>query len=194
MTIEVHIFNTKNVSLEQLLESIYFLDKTKFDNFTHLETKKEKIVSEIFKRKYIGEYQFNEFNKPISKDKFFNISHSKGYVAFVMDDVPIGIDIEKIRDVDPALIDFVSSEEEQKYIRSAENFYEIWTNKEALVKAIGTGIKQRINEIPGLPLNSIEEFNSKIYYNKTIKCDDLIITISRESNIDFNVKIIKEVI
>lgn len=192
MTIEVHIFNTKNVSLEQLLESNYFLDKTKFDNFTHLEIKKEKIVSEIFKRKYIGEYSLNEFNKPISKDKFFNISHSKGYVAFVMDVVPIGIDIEKIRDFNPKLIDFISNEEEQKYIRSAGNFYEIWTNKEALVKACGSGIKQKINTIPSLPLNSFKEYNSKIYYNKTIKCDDLIITVSRESKEDFEIKIIWE--
>lgn len=74
---------------------------------------------------------------------FISIAHSDKYVACAVSDVPVGIDIEKIRDVSPALCARVCVDEELEYIAkgdTATRFFEIWTGKEAYFKMLGTGI------------------------------------------------------
>lgn len=156
------------------------------------ETKKEKAVSLILKNKYIGEYSLNENGKPISKDCFFNISHSKGYVVFIKDDVPIGVDIEKIRPVEDDLKEYISSKEEKEYIKDEKSFYEVWTNKESLTKCIGTGIKEKIKDIPSIPINNVKSYKNKKYRSKTIKYLDLVISITRENESPFEINIKEE--
>lgn len=196
MVVKIHIYNSLDIPLDVLLNSRYLstLEKNSFDKYKNMEVKKEKIVSSIFKNKYIGEYHLNECGKPVSDDKYFNISHSHGCVAFVKDDVPIGIDVEKIRDVEIEMVNYISNEEEKNYIHDNESFYEIWTNKEALVKAKGTGIKTKPRDIIGLPINDKRIFDGDIYFNKTIRYEDYIITVSRKKDIDFDLEIIKEII
>lgn len=196
MILRVYLSNTQEIDVDTLLKSKYIssLEEPYFAKYKNIEVKKEKIMSTIFKNKYIGKYHLNEFGKPISDSKYFNISHSHGYVCFIMSDSPIGIDIEKIRDVKEDMINYISSAEERKYIHDNESFYEIWTNKEALVKAIGTGIKTRPNNIVGLPINGIREYENKSYFNKTIKVDDFIISVSKEGRDGYDLEIINEVI
>ncbi len=196
MTINIYVFNSKDVLLDTLLTSRYLstLEKVSFDKYTNLETKKEKIVSSIFKNKYIGEYHLNEFNKPVSENKYFNISHSHGFVVFVMDDVPVGIDVEKIRDVKNDLIEYISNEEDKRYIHDNISFYEIWTSKEAILKAFGSGLNTNPKNIISLPINAKRVFNGHVYSNKTIRYEDFIITVSRQADEDFDLKIINEII
>ena len=111
-----------------------------------------------------------------------------------MDQVPVGIDIEKIKPVEEDLKEFVSNEEEKLYIHDDQSFFEVWTNKESLVKANGKGINKKPNTIPGLPINGLRVYENKTFFNKTIKYKDLIITISRESSDDFDIGIVKEAI
>lgn len=187
-------FDTSNVTIDDLLKSSYLSskDKLSFEKYKIDETKKEKIVSTIFKNKYVGEYEINEHGKPISENKFFNISHSHGYVVFVLDNAPIGIDIEQIRSFNQNLIDFVSNDEEKKYIHDDTSFFEIWTNKEALVKALGTGIKIRPNQIPALPLNSQRVYDGKKYFNKTIIFNGYVISVSSNSDELFEIEMVQE--
>ncbi len=194
--LKVIFVDTNTNSLESLLSSKYLSleNKKEISRFLLEETKKEKAASFILKNKYIGEYHLNEFNKPISDKYEFNISHSKGVVVFIKDNTPIGIDIEKIREVETDLIDYISNDEEKEYITNKEKFYEIWTNKESLVKCIGTGIVDKIKEIPSLPLNSKKEYKNKTFYSKTIKYLDYIISISRQENKPFDIKIVEEIL
>lgn len=76
---------------------------------------------------------------------YFNISHSGDMVACALSNNPIGIDIEKIREIDDKLIHFVCTDEELEYVCSdielkTQRFFEIWTAKEAYFKCYGTGI------------------------------------------------------
>lgn len=92
---------------------------------------------------HIGEMEFlyNEHGKPyIEGGPFFSISHCKEGIAVAIDDQPIGIDIEAIRNVDQDLILRTMNEEEQKQIHSNQDFTRLWTQKEAIVKAQGVGI------------------------------------------------------
>ena len=93
---------------------------------------------------HIGEMEFlyNEHGKPyIEGGPYFSISHCKEGIAVVIDDQPVGIDIETIRHADEELIQRTMNEEEQKQIRTDRDFIRFWTQKEAVVKAQGTGIE-----------------------------------------------------
>ena len=185
MELKIYLFDSTNISSDELLNSPYISDveKASFEKYKIEEVKKEKIISTIFKNKYIGEYYLNERGKPICDKCCFNISHSYGVVVFIMDEVPIGIDIEKIRKVDNKLKDFITNEQEKRYINNDEKFFEIWTNKESLLKAHGCGIT-------GLPIKGERVYENKIYINKTIRYKDYVITVSRQSNEDYSLKIV----
>lgn len=88
----------------------------------------------------------NEFGKPYLPDQpYFSISHCKNGLLVAIDDNPIGVDIECIRHASDQLIDYTMSPEEATAIRSAgcpdRAFSALWTQKEALLKMVGTGIQ-----------------------------------------------------
>lgn len=75
----------------------------------------------------------------------FSISHTRNAVAAAVSDKPVGVDVEKVRDVSGSLAKRVFSENEMAWLNgTAENknrrFFDIWTKKEALVKYHGTGL------------------------------------------------------
>jgi len=86
----------------------------------------------------------------------FSISHTKTAMAVAIDWQPVGIDIEAVvsadRISDAHFLSRTMSAQEQQRIRAAADprllFTELWTQKEALVKALGTGIN--MDTLPGL--------------------------------------------
>lgn len=74
----------------------------------------------------------------------FSISHADHCVAFACGDTPIGVDVERISDPEIAVTElcFVSGELEYFQKSYAQNiaFYKIWTQKEAYIKMLGTGL------------------------------------------------------
>ncbi len=90
-------------------------------------------------------------------DIFVSLSHSGGRVAAAVSDRPIGIDIERIRPVSQKL----KSRVYKKIPETDEDFFRVWTVKEAYLKA--TGIK--FSDMLALDINSIDEntiINSEI--------------------------------
>jgi 4'-phosphopantetheinyl transferase len=94
----------------------------------------------------------------------FNISHSGEFIVFIYDDQAIGVDIEKIEDIDYASIsDYFHPEEKAQLMHSVAKknlFYTLWAKKEALLKAVGVGIS---NEMANF--NCLEK--SIVYENQT---------------------------
>lgn len=93
---------------------------------------------------------------PLFPNVFFNISHSKNYAIIAISKNPLGIDIEYIN-CDFVFNDMVSSvcnENEMNALNSSFNkhltFYKLWTRKEAIVKATGTGIDDTLINIEAL--------------------------------------------
>lgn len=74
----------------------------------------------------------------------FSISHSERIICGVYADSDIGIDVECIREIDIDQYRKALSEQEYDLIRSSEDslstFYRIWTRKEAILKAEGSGL------------------------------------------------------
>lgn len=86
-------------------------------------------------------FEYNGQGKPFLPDgPFFSISHCKAGIAIATDDKPVGIDIEAIRHADEELIARTMNAGEQKQIHNDRDFTRLWTQKEAVVKAEGTGI------------------------------------------------------
>lgn len=104
----------------------------------------------------------NEFSKPALAPQHnranihFNLSHSGQYVIIGLSKHPIGVDIEwiNINFKHQNLLPHYFSTTEAALINEAPNpsaaFYNNWTRKEALVKAIGIGLTGDILDLPCL--------------------------------------------
>ena len=97
---------------------------------------------------------YNEHSKPYfvhHPEVFFNLSHCKNGIAVVVDNAPVGIDIESFHRENEALVQRTMNADEIEVIRSAScptaAFTQLWTMKEAVVKLRGTGITDDLHGI-----------------------------------------------
>lgn len=88
------------------------------------------------------ENDINGAPKP-SNGFYWSLSHKPGYVAGVVASLPVGIDIEGIRPVRPALFAKVMDERERRLANTISDklFYRFWTSKETVLKAVGVGLR-----------------------------------------------------
>ena len=96
----------------------------------------------------LAQVQFKDKGKPFipNSDIHFNISNTKGAVITIIHDAPIGIDLERIREPRENIYERVFCKEEIDFIHSAEDFTNLWTRKEAVVKLFGGGISMGLKE------------------------------------------------
>lgn len=130
------------------------------------------IIARSYLRKILGDYlsidpidvkiSLNKFGKPtLLSENFesikFNLSHSGDFIvyAFNISD-EVGIDIEMMNNyIDHTQIaeNYFSSDEiiylnsSKDQLEITERFFRIWTRKEALLKAIGTGLLPDLRKI-----------------------------------------------
>jgi 4'-phosphopantetheinyl transferase len=88
----------------------------------------------------------------------FNLSHSGDCIALALADVPVGLDVERLREQRdfPGLLQRVFHPVERERMRAHGQplaaFYQAWTRKEAFLKALGTGISFRLQACAIEPL------------------------------------------
>lgn len=93
----------------------------------------------------LAEIVYNDYQRPYFNDGFdFNISHSGNRVVGCATlNGKVGIDIELMKPINLNYNDYFTPTEQQN-IRTAKNpdteFFNYWTRKEALLKAVGTGV------------------------------------------------------
>ena len=124
-------------------------------------------------RKGVSEKEilYEEYGKPyfFREDFHFNLSHSGEYVFCVYDNMPIGIDLQKVKVKMPDHTGKILSEDEKKYLASLNEmervsaFYRIWAGKESIIKWDGRGLR--------LPLQNIsvtdrDRILSQIYFEE----------------------------
>lgn len=93
---------------------------------------------------------------PDNPDCHINAAHSGNWIVVAMSKVSVGVDVEKIVP-DFSFQDVTThsfSAPERQYIEADANpplrFYQLWTRKEALVKATAKGIDNDFSQIPAL--------------------------------------------
>jgi 4'-phosphopantetheinyl transferase len=116
---------------------------------------KKMLMDLHFQPELLGHYAINEMGKPyIPGFHPFNITHSGQVVAcaVLLNEGSIGIDVEKIREIEVPNFTKQFSAPEMMQILSSKNpkttFFEYWTMKEAVMKADGRGMR--------IPLHSIK--------------------------------------
>lgn len=92
----------------------------------------------------------DEKGKPFAEvPSYFSITHSGEWVAVAVSERPVGIDMEKIRPVDPRLGERIGAK--------PERFFEEWTAKEAHFKIYGNPNFKEIDYRTLSPLHFYEE-------------------------------------
>lgn len=189
---KVRVFATKIDTSKSFLEYENFLDLISEQRQQNISKKlfdKDKIsslFSELLLFKVLKDYYYlnpsdliikkTKYNKPYLANidnVHYNISHSGDWVVCAVSPVPVGVDIEKIVDIDFSLISkYYSTKEIHEFKKVPKQhklacFYNLWTLKESYIKAVGMGLS--------IPLDSfsiIKESNSfklvsqnKVNYN-----------------------------
>lgn len=102
-------------------------------------------------------YGYSAYQKPYLKSNpelKFNLSHSEDHALIAITrNAEVGIDIEKIKNFDTRPVEtliFSKTEAEQlESVSEAERlhaFYSIWTQKEAVIKALGMGLSSSMTD------------------------------------------------
>lgn len=220
--IHIYIFNLNEI-LESEYPNKDSLsdDEIKRVNKLKFESDKQRALKTYFiRRKILSAYtdispekiifKYNVHGKPYFTDgnNFgikFNYSHSQDLLLFAIClDNEIGVDMELIKDLPDLknLAENYFSQEEFRYYQSFKSpeeklffYYKIWTRKEALLKAIGTGLTENLKElnVPG----KIEKDNSKLivnYYKKNWTICDLKVPKNFIGSLAYNSEVPKELI
>ena len=100
------------------------------------------------------EFFYGEHQKPFLKNYpgwHFNLSHCKNAVCCVLSRKEVGIDIEEIKEYKESLAEYICNEQELNLLHCSDNqadeFYKLWTRKEAVFKKFGSGITKDIKNV-----------------------------------------------
>lgn len=116
--------------------------------------------------KEMPEFEYNEHGKPFLTNYpnwYFSLSHCRTAVCCVLSNKEVGIDIEKIASYKESLANYVCNAEELVTLQNSKNkaneFYRLWTRKEAVFKMFGSGITKEIKDILYTPNTNVESHN-----------------------------------
>lgn len=132
--------------------------------FKHEQGRKENVLAYRLLCKALGDeygmmeqpvFEYNEHGKPFiasHPEIHFNLSHCKRAVACIVSSKGrVGIDVECTDRYREGVARYVLSDEEfERVVKSADRdveFAKYWTQKEALVKMLGTGITDDLKSI-----------------------------------------------
>lgn len=131
------------------------------------------------------EFEKNKYGKPYLKNHdnyYFNISHSGDWVVCAIDDEEIGIDVEKIKDIDLAIAQrYFSPKEyanlqEQPESNKYSYFFDLWSLKESYIKAAGMGLSLSLSSFSvlisddGIELDTENDFSNCYFKQYDIDC------------------------
>lgn len=92
------------------------------------------VAADMAARQLVGDWRKDDQGKPICQSGYLSLAHSGDYAVAVYSDRPIGVDIEKIRPLSPALAKRLGGDLTE------------WGKKEALGKALGVGVYRVLDE------------------------------------------------
>lgn len=176
------------LSEQEIARSKRFLKEEDKDNYLVRKYALRLILGKFLQQDPTNiQFQKTENKKPGIANIHFNTSHTKGYAVITISQEPVGIDIEYLN-LDFDFSDLLSScfsTEESRFISSTpdvqQNFYILWTRKEALIKATGEGLVNNLSQIPCL--TPYAERKEATYEVKSFQDGDLHISTANLLNL-----------
>ena len=163
LCINDHIADLSEAQTERLIASLPAWRRKTALQFKHLQGRRECAVGYIellrglrlqFGIFGMPDFAYNEHDKPFLKehpDIHFSISHCKEAVGCLICERLCGLDIESIRKAKEDLVRYTMSPEEAEAIFSSPcpdiTFTRLWTQKEAVLKLLGTGITNDLHHV-----------------------------------------------
>ncbi len=170
--------------------------KKRVDRFRFDDDKKRTVFGEMLARKALSQWcgvdkqsiVFGQLDngKPYAKkiDAHFNISHSNDVVVCAVSDVPVGIDVEKIRPVDLSVSKRVCTDDELCYLfghapvksdfvyttdtEILTRFFKLWCSKEAYAKCSGKGLCGGLSYTPEIEKTVIDGYVICVYQQEKL--------------------------
>lgn len=178
---EIYAVKIIDINSEQLDELSLLIDSRKRHRIKKYVKKKNKLqtlMGEILLRSIIIQklkinnkdivFSNNYYGKPYLKNYpnvFFNLSHSGEFVVCAFDEHPVGIDIEKIKEIEyKDLAENFFTKREYDYIMKNDSdqqlnkFYDIWTLKESYIKCCGRGLSLSLKSF-SIEISELKEIN-----------------------------------
>jgi 4'-phosphopantetheinyl transferase len=140
------------------------LARTRFSRYSRVADMQRSLLGEMLARYLLaGRLKINSSDivfvaGPNGKPSFpegpeihFNISHSGQWAVCAIANKSVGVDVERMRRVNPGLAERFFSPDEVATLRGlpselqAEKFIQLWTLKESFLKAIGRGLTRNLN-------------------------------------------------
>lgn len=114
----------------------------------------------------------------------FNISHTRNAIAAIVSDRPVGIDIERIRNIDIGFAQDVFTDNERAWLNKLPEdrytrFFSLWTKKEAFVKYTGMGLSLDLKSFDVTRGFSSDQI-------KTTTVNDYVISVCSETGFNEN--------
>lgn len=167
------------------------------------------LLRQLMKNRLKREYSIHypTLDKPILLGKDldissydFSLSHSHELVCCIVSKDKVGIDVEKIRNVNFEIMPLVFTEDEMDFVLAKEadrneRFFEIWTRKESFIKLIGKGLTHPLKELNFVENNKVGQIlniDGDRYYFKKFRYKNYIISICSDNKIDVDLKILNE--
>jgi 4'-phosphopantetheinyl transferase len=138
------------------------------------------------------EFSSNEYGKPfLTNDDtiHFNISHAGDYIACVVADEPVGIDVELVKLVDMKIAERFFTADENTYIieeTHLDRFYEVWTMKESYAKWEGKGLYRHINSFSVFEVSG----NETVVFHEVFRNDEAICSVCSKIKLAPSIKLL----
>jgi len=152
------------------------------------------LVSAYLKRKYVGRWTVDERGKPQSERVYFNVSHTDGLVCLALADQAVGVDAEVVRPVEDDLARYALSEPEYATWLAGTPFATLWTAKESLVKAHGTGLCCHPGKIDALPVEGAKIYLGEVYYSRSVQLNGYVLCVTRRGAAPFSIELVCDVL
>lgn len=186
-----HIIDSYNFNI--LLNFLSDEEQHKINKYLRKEDSQRGLIGKVLIRSLVSnrykiknqdiDFGANKFGKPyykLDKDFHFNISHSGQWVTCAVDNSSIGIDVERITDIDFSIAErFFSKEENRDLMKLDEKkksgyFFDLWTLKESYIKAKGEGLSIALDSFSIRKTDKEIDINGsdRVYYFKQYDIND----------------------
>ncbi len=150
------------VVLERLLNCVAPDKKERLKRFYHMKDTLRGLFADLLIRDVIIQktglknedisFTANDYGKPFLKDRDdvqFNLSHSGVWVVGVIDQQIVGIDVERVQEIDLDISkNYFSPDEHEDLMSKADKFdyfFTLWALKESYIKILGKGLSHPLN-------------------------------------------------